>query len=176
VSALGFTMLYDFYKMGLDALEARFTFRLNIGVCGDPATIFVDVTNRTKDTPLCIHQVRIHFGQPDYTYGFVLEPAAEQQIEPGTHKEFTISFALGSRISRRLIVDQSQMHPALENMPSFQHPAQLFHAVANGPKKGSWIEIDFNEFKKRKFRRGEMKPLFERAIQKWKEAAHGKAA
>jgi hypothetical protein len=162
--------VYDFYRMGLDAIEARIPFRLEHGVCSDPATIYIRIINHTKDTPLFVHQVRIHFGQPDYTYSFILEPSATQEIKPRDRKDFTIAYAIGSRIARRLIVDKSQMHPALENMPSFEHPIQLLHAMANGPKRDSWVEIDFNEFHNRRFRRGKIKADFQRVIEKWKQS------
>jgi len=68
-------ILYDSFRMGLDALEARLPFRLVTGVNGNPATVFVAVINRTKAFPLCINAIRIHFGQPDYTYAFLLEPS-----------------------------------------------------------------------------------------------------
>ena len=172
----GVAWIRDFVRLGLDVVEARIPFRLETGRSGDPATIYVHVTNHTKDMPLFVRKVRIHFGQPDYTYGFILEPSSTQQIAPRDRKEFQISYGLGSRITRRLIVDESQLHPALENFPSFQHPIQLFHAIANGPEQCSWIEIDFNEFRQRRYRRGKMKPLFQRAVEKWKYASAQYAA
>jgi hypothetical protein len=177
VSAFGFMMIYDFYKMGLDALSARFTFRLDIGVCGDPATIFVGVTNRTKDTPLLIRQVRIHFGHPHLTNAFILEPSETQQIAPSARMEFVIPFSGGCRFAKRVNVAKDKYHPSLgDAMPSFDHPAKLFHAIANGTKRSSWIEVDFNEFQKRRFQRGKMKPEFQRAVQKWKYAHNKQAA
>ncbi len=142
----GLAWIKDFIRLGLDLVEARIPFRLETGVNGDPATVYVAVTNHTKDMPLFIRQVRIHFGHPDVTYSFILAPSETQQIKPRDRAEFVISYAAGNRISRRLIVDQSKYHPGLgDGFPSFDHPAQLFHAIANGPKRGSWIEIDFNE-------------------------------
>ncbi len=177
MSAIVFTMLYDFYKMGLDALSARFTFRLDIGVSGDPATIFVGVTNRTKDTPLVIREARIHFGHPHLTNAFVLKPYEAQQIKPGERREFVIPFSGGCRFIKNVNVALDKYHPSLGDAPpSWENPAQLFHAIANGDKRASWIEIDFNEFQKRRFRRGKLKPEFQRAIKKWKYAHDKQAA
>jgi hypothetical protein len=177
VSAIAFTMLYDLYKMGLDALSARFTFRLDIGVSGDPATIFVGATNRTKDTPLVIREVRIHFGHPDLTNAFILKPYEAQQIKPGERREFSIPFSDGCRLTKRVNVARDKYHPSLGDAPpSWEHPAQLFHAITNGDKCASWIEIDFNEFQKRRFRRGKLKPEFQRAVAKWKYAHEKQAA
>jgi hypothetical protein len=56
-----------------------------------------------------------------------------------------------------------------DTFPSFDSPADLFRAIANGPRKHSWIEIDFNEFRQRRFRRGRMKRLFVEALKLGKE-------
>src|SRR6185312_13461263 len=112
---------YDFYRMGLEALEARAPFRLITGVNGDPATVFVTVINHTKGSSLFIHAIRIHFGQPDYTYSFLLEPLGSQKIEARNRMEFSISFAKGSRMQRRLIVDK--ILPGHDGDPSFDHPS-----------------------------------------------------
>jgi hypothetical protein len=163
------TRIKDLVRPALDFMEVWIPFRLEIGVSGDPATVYVFVTNYTKDRPLFIRQVRIHFGQPHFTHSLILEPRDTQQIAPRASREFIVSCAVGSRVGRRVIVHQSKYHPGLgDAFPSFEHPVQLFHAIANGPKNSSWIEIDFNEFRKRRFRRGKMKPLFQRAVEKWK--------
>src|ERR1035441_1224560 len=176
IMSAGISWIKDFISLGLDVVGARFPFRLETGVNGDPATIYVFVTNHTKDMPLFIRQIRIHFGHPDFTHSFILSPSDTQEIALRASREFIVSYAAGNRIGRRVIVEQSKYHPGLgDAFPSFEHPVQLFHAIANGPKNSSWIEIDFNEFRKREFRRGKMKPLFQRAVQKWKYA-HQKQA
>lgn len=173
----GIAWIKDFVRLGLDVIEARIPFRLETGINGDPATVYVFVTNHTKDMPLFIRQVRIHFGHPHFTHSFILEPTEAQQISPKDSREFVVAFGPGNRIGRRISVKKSEYHPGLgDAFPSFEHPVQLFHAIANGTKRSSWIEIDFNEFQKRRFRRGKMKPLFQRSVQKWKYAHNKQAA
>ena len=56
------------------------------------------------------------------------------------------------------------MRPGWDNFPSFESPADLFKAIAHGRKRDSWIEIDFNEFRKKRFRLGQVQRLFVTAL------------
>ena len=165
-------MLYDLYRMGLDAIEARLPFRIATSIRDDPPTIYVSVTGQTKDMPLFVHAVRIHFGRPDYTYSFLLAPIGKQKIEPRDTKDFFIPFG-NTTVQHRQYVKKP---PAdFDAYPSFDSPADLFRAIANGHRKSSWIEIDFNEFKERKFRRRQIAPLFAQAIRMGQERYKVKA-
>ena len=159
--------------MGLDAIEARLPFRITISIRDDPPTIYVSVTGHTKDMPLFVQAVRIHFGRPDYTYSFLLAPLGEQKIEPRATKDFFIPFT-ATTIQHRQYVKKPPRD--FDAYPSFDSPADLFRAIANGDPKSSWIEIDFNEFKERRFRRGKIAPLFAQCIKTGKERANKKAA
>lgn len=45
--------------------------------------------------------------------------------------------------------------------PTYQPaPAKLFQAIMNGEPAHSWLEIDFNEFNDRKFKKGEIQRIF----------------
>jgi hypothetical protein len=165
-------MLYDIYRMGLDAIEARLPFRIATSIRDDPPTIYVSITNRTKDTPLIVKAVRTHFGRHDYTYSFLLAPVGTHKVEPGDTKDFFIPFT-ATTVQHRQYVKKP---PAdFDAYPSFDGPADLFRAIANGRPKSSWIEIDFNEFEERRFRRGRIASLFAQCIKTGKERANKKA-
>ena len=62
-------------------------------------------------------------------------------------------------------------------MSSFNEDLNRYHdKEIAADKRASWIEVDFNEFQKRRFRRGSLKPEFQRAIKKWKYAHDKQAA
>src|SRR5437879_3785716 len=96
-------LLYDMFRMGLDAIEVRIPFKIIANIRGNPPTIFVSIVNRTKATALFVSSVRIHFGQRDYTYAFMLYPFETQEIKPGNTKDFSIDFTK-PKMQRRLIV------------------------------------------------------------------------
>jgi hypothetical protein len=159
-------MLYDFYRMGLDLLEARSPLSIVTSIREEIPTIYVSITNRTKDNQIFVRAVRIHFGIPDYTYSFLLVPTGSHKIEPHGTKDFFIPFG-ATTIQHRQYVKKP---PADFNAyPSFDSPADLFRAIANGNQRNSWIEIDFNEFEERRFKRGCIAPLFAQAIRMGKE-------
>ena len=162
----------DFVQIGLDVLQTRIPFRINAGVHNDHvtgnSTVYVTIINRTKDNPLYVHSVRIHFGQPDYTYSFVLSPYGTQKIEPRNKRDFAIAY-VNAKVQRRMIVEK--VLPGHDNFPSFSNPAHLFHAIANGDRRKSWIEVDFNEFKDRRFQRGKVNVFFRRVAEINRERA-----
>jgi hypothetical protein len=154
----------DIYDVGLDAIETRMPFNIGIGIREEPPMPCVSITNRTRKSPLFIHAVRIHHGQADYSYSFSLEPFGKQQIEAKDTKDFYLSPVIPIRIARHQIVKSL---PAPDTAaPPFDSPADLFRAIAHGNAKDSWIEIDFNEFKEKQFKRGEIKVLFAGVLQK----------
>jgi hypothetical protein len=157
----------DIYDVGSDAVEARFPFRLSLAFKGYAPTIVVGITNHTREAVLYVNSVRIHYGQTDYNYCFYLEPATAQTIHAKETKEFILSPLQPITIGHIQIVEKL---PAPDSRyPSFESPVDLFRAIMNGNAKDSWLEIDFNEFKNRIFRRGELKDFFQAAFNFGKE-------
>ncbi len=151
------SFIKDFVQLGLDVVEARLPFRIVTGVTGIQSTVFVTIINHTKNMPLHVHSVRIHHGLSTFNYSFVLAPTESVEISPRNRKEFSIPF-VGTTVQR---FRASKVPPTNKDPgPSFDSPADLFKAIAHGRARDSWIEIDFNEFHKRKFRRGKLKDLF----------------
>ena len=50
------------------------------------------------------------------------------------------------------------------DFPVIDSGVRLFEAIVNGKDRDSWIEIDFNEFAERRFRRGLVKKEFARIL------------
>lgn len=160
----------DFVRLGLDVLEARIPFRINTytftGAEPRNATpvFFVSLVNQTKDTPLFVHAVRIHYGNRFYNYCFVLLPWKTVEIAPKAKFDFFLSYANAETKIQRNELQKTPPKFIENNYPSFGSGADLFKAIANGDKRDSWMEIDFNEFKDRRFRRGRIKREFSAII------------
>jgi hypothetical protein len=164
----------DIYDVGLDAVEARMPFKISIGIRGEPPSPCVSITNRTRKSALFIQAVRIHHGQKDYSYSFSLEPFEKQQIEAKDTKDFSLSPLIPICISHHQMVKKL---PAPDSAaPSFDSPVDLFRAIANGNARDSWIEVDFNEFQGKIFKRGAVKVVFaeilRRGVSKPAEPGH----
>jgi hypothetical protein len=164
------TWIKDFVRLGLDILETRIPFRIHTFARSEPSdttpVFFVSLINQTKDTPLFVHSVRAHYGNRYYSYAFVLMPWKTIEIPPKSKFDFFLSCMTETKIQR----SQFQKTPPNINKadnPSFNNSRDLFRAIANGNNRDSWIEIDFNEFKQRRFRRGRIKREF-CAIIEWK--------
>jgi hypothetical protein len=154
----------DIYDVGMDAIETRIPFLISLGIKNYPPHICISITNQTRESSLFVNAVRIHYGQADYTYSFPLEPYDKQKIQAKETKDFYLSPVKPSRVSLTQLVKKL---PAPETaFPSFDSPADLFRAIANGNAKDSWIEIDFNEFRAKVFKRGDIKVLFQEAHRK----------
>jgi hypothetical protein len=158
----------DFVRLGLDVVEARLPFRIRTFARAGPndrtPIFFVSLVNRTKDMPLFVHSVRIHYGNKFYSHFFVLLPKTMVEIAPKAKREFFLSYAnAGTEIGRTTL--HKEIPKFSENdCPTFDSGAALFKAIANGEKRDSWIEIDFNEFAGRRFRRGRLKREFNAII------------
>ena len=154
----------DFVRLGLDVLEARIPFRINTFARAEPSgttpVFFISLVNQTKDTPLFVHSVRIHYGNKFYNYSFVLLPRKTVEIAPKAKFDFYLSYANAETLIQRSELQKTPPEFIASDYPSFNSGADLFKAIANGEKQDSWIEIDFNEFKSRRFRRGRIKREF----------------
>ena len=154
----------EFVGFWLPIVEQRFPFRVEMSGVTDLANrghIFqVTLINQTKDLPLSIREVRIHYGCPAYSHAFVLLPWQTVSISPKAHHPFFLSSSNPeTQIVQRF---QTKTPPkyAPNALPSFSSSADLFKAIANGNPKDSWIEVDFNEFRERRCHRGHIKQLF----------------
>jgi hypothetical protein len=154
----------EFVGFWLPIVEQRFPFRIQTAGVTDPnhrGRIFrVTLINQTKDLPLSIRQVRIHYGSPFYSHAFVLLPWQTVNITPKAHYDFFLSSANPeTQISQRFFRKTPPKHNP-KAQPTFSSGADLFKAIANGNRRDSWIEVDFNEFVERRYFRGHIKVLF----------------
>jgi hypothetical protein len=151
----------DIYDVGMDAVEARMPLKVEQGIKGQPTCIIVTATNKTRKSAVYVNEVRIHYGQIDYSYCFRLRPYEQQIIQPKETKEFYLSWVLPARVC--LMQKVKQLPAPNITLPSFDSPADLFGAIMNGNKNDSWIEIGFNEFRAKYFKKGRIKELFREA-------------
>lgn len=152
--------LFNPLKSCWDFLRQRTPFRIKAQVSRLPLTIVVSVINRTKDFPLHVHAVRIHFGMARYSSYFQLTPYESIQIQPRARAEFDLPFndnIMGRRYETQSI-PKDLNNP--DRPPPWESAAQLFLAIARGAPNASWIEVDFNEFTERRFLRGRIQRLF----------------
>ena len=154
----------EFVGFCLPLVEQRFPFRVQASGVTDPSHrghIFrVRLINQTKDMPLSIREVRIHYGCPFYTYAFVLLPWEPVRIPPKEHHDFFLSSANPETQIKRTTYHKVPPKFDAGAYPTFSSGADLFKAIANGKPRESWIEVDFNEFSGRRFQRGHVKRLF----------------
>ena len=137
LSAIGYFLdkIYDFRE---SRPKAELQYR------GDnPPILCVTVYNPSQRILLHVHRVRVYFGDESYCYALVLDP------------EKTI-------VERR--VTQRKFHRT-DIPPSFDSPANLFLAIANGPEKASWLEIQYNEDKYVNLLRGKVKKAFQTMLE-----------
>jgi hypothetical protein len=154
----------DIYDVGMEALEARMLFRIGLGIKDYPPNICVSITNHTRQSTLYVNRVGIHYGRTDYNYSFTLEPFGQQTIQAKETKDFCLSPIKPVLVSFIQLVKKLPA-PGVA-FPSFDSPADLFRAIANGNADDSWMEIDFNEFKAKPFKKGLIKRLFQEAHKK----------
>jgi hypothetical protein len=152
-------------KSGLEFIQQRTPFRIKAHVGRAPLTIVVSIINRTKDFPLHVHAVRVHFGMARYSSYFQLAPYDSVQIPPRGRTEFFLPFndnIMGRRYETEAIPRRVN-DP--DEPPPWDSPAQLFLAIARGAPNDSWLEMDFNEFEQRRFLRGRLQRLFHTVTQ-----------
>lgn len=123
----------------------------------DPPIFCLTVYNKSRSTPLHIHRVRVPFGDRSFCHALVLEPETTTSILPkGKH---TFILPSNSNIVERLTTRRRLLRPDIP--PSFDSPANLFMAIANGPKNASWIDIQYNDDKHALLLRGKVKNAFQ---------------
>jgi hypothetical protein len=91
------TWVRDFVRLGLDVVETRLPFRIRTFARTSPnertPIFFVELVNQTKDMPLFVHGVRIHYGNKFYNHFFVLLPKQTVAITPKAKQEYFLSYA-----------------------------------------------------------------------------------
>ena len=137
-------------------VSERMPFRATMQVEGVPHRIIVSLINHTKDTPLFVHAVRIHFGTRFYNHFFHLSPCETVEIVSRAKHTFTLD---SNPIVGRFSEQKTQPDFTENAEPSFDSPRDLFRAIAHGKPRDSWLEVDFNEFEKRVFLRHKLQPL-----------------
>jgi hypothetical protein len=158
----------EFVGFWLGIVEQRFPFRIQTSGVTDPSHrghIFrVTLINQTKDLPLSIREVRIHYGCKFYSHAFILLPWQTVPLSPKSPYDFFLSSANPETKIQRTTYHKTPPKFDAGAYPTFSSGADLFKAIANGNKWDSWIEVDFNEFVGRRFRRGRIKRLFAAVI------------
>ncbi|WP_138085323.1 hypothetical protein [Phragmitibacter flavus] len=144
-------------------MQVRTPFIIQAHVGQLPPTVILTLINKTKDVPLHIHEVRIHHGIPKYSYSFIMSPDSCPVVPPKSKQEFHLPF------ERTIVCKhyETKEPPKLDkdrSGPGFDGPADLFKAIARNPPKSSWVEVDFNEFKRRRFLHGKVQSIFEAII------------
>ena len=154
----------DLIRLSLDVAEARLPFRIsttvNEGTDEGAPVFFVTLVNRTKAKALFVHRVRIHYGNRFSGRAFVLMPRSTVEIHPRSEHDFHLSFPNANTEIQRALLQKSLPNFRRNDCPSVSSGADLFKAIAYGRENDSWIEIDFNEFVGRQFRRGLVKREF----------------
>lgn len=95
-----------------------------------------------------------------YSYFFRLAPYETITISPRAKQEYLLPFE-HTIVGRRY---ESKQRPNLNEegaSPTFDSPADLFKAIARSKPKDTWLEIDFNEFTRRVFLKGDIQPMFD---------------
>ena len=146
-------------KWGFGVMQARTPLTAYVHVGRRPPTILVTIINKTQDVPLHVHEVRIHLGLKRYSYFFQLTTDGTATIPSKDKREFHLPY-------ERTIVGQHYESNELPNLhaedsgPGFDSPADLFKAIARSKPEDSWLEIDFNEYRKRRFLQGRVQSFF----------------
>jgi hypothetical protein len=147
-------------------MKERTPFGVHAHIDRLPPTIAITLVNKTKDLPLRVKAVRIHHGLKDYSYSFTLvtgDGDRANDIAPKDSAEFCLPFDR-TIVSKHYLSKEPPKSDKGTAGPGFDSPADLFKAIARSPEKSSWVEIDFNEFRRRRVLRGKMKSLFQAII------------
>src|SRR4051812_21916465 len=83
----------DFYKPARDFLSERYTLKIDLGIEDtDRLRFYLELTNKTRDVPLIVHEVRIHYGSTKYSHYFRLSPFEDVVITPKARSRFTLGY------------------------------------------------------------------------------------
>ncbi len=146
-----------------DFIMNRTPLSVTISVCGLEPSVCVTVVNKSPSIPLFVHAIRAHFGSENFSRSFKLDPPTTTEVKPKAKCEWVFSFVpfetlLGEHIRQK---EKPKVSPP-DLQPGIAHPSQLFNAIGMGSPDNSWLEIDFNEYERREFQRGEVQEAFAR--------------
>jgi hypothetical protein len=153
----------DFYKPVADLLLNRYPIKVKIlSQSLIRPIVVVQIINQTPLLTVVVHEVRVHYGNADFSRYFGLYPQSKQSLLPKDKLEWKLStkpfeWVLGERAKQRVMPINSDPMA----LPGIESPAQLFNAIGMGNARDSWIEVDFNEYENRKFLRGKIKRIFD---------------
>src|SRR5258708_195599 len=113
-----------------------------------PTRVFyVEVTNKTLNVPLMVKAIRVCYGDSTYKTSFILFPQGTIEIKPKASEEFNMPY-------NKLAIQHTLLSKKPNVEPTYQPaPAKLFQAIMNGEPSHSWLEIDFNQYHDRKFKK-----------------------
>jgi hypothetical protein len=151
--------LTGLWKWIAEERQTRTPLLAQVSIDRRPPTILVTVVNKTKNLPLHVHGVRVHLGLKRYSYFFDLVTDGTATIPPKDKRDFHLPFE-DTIVGRHYESKELPNFNAEDSGPSFDGPADLFKAFARSSPEDSWVEIDFNEFTKRRFLQGKLQPLF----------------
>lgn len=144
-------------------LYNRHPLKVSISYEGVPIPhVRVSIQNQTPGYDVHIHEVRIHHGMRERSLSFVLWPSDKVTIAPKDKAEWALDYEPARTIVKRL-TETKQPPPYLDpdEGPGIDSPADLFNAIGMGRVEDSWIELDFNEYERREFKKGKVKEIFD---------------
>ena len=124
--------------------------------------VSVEIKNQTPAFTAHVHSVRVHYGMKERNLSFVLFPFSKVSLAPKDRAIWKLEYEPAkSKIQKFTEMDRPPPYPPDNDGPGIDSPASLFNAIGMGKKEDSWIEVDFNEYDKRIFKRGDVKEIFD---------------
>ncbi len=159
------------YEVLKDLLFNRYPIKASIGIDKlDKPTIVISISNQTPSNPVIIHSVRVHFGNLDFSRAFVLHPREKFNLASKDEAHWKLLFENSKTcIQERTRSKAPPLNHNPKAQPGIESPAQLFNAIGMGNAIDSWVEVDFNEYKDRRFLRGKVKRMFDIVGQQHRE-------
>ena len=141
----------------------RYPIRVDLAANDIPLPhILIHITNRTSNMPVEIRAVRVHFGSDQFNRSLTLIPFGAVELAPKKKKTWRLSYEPDETlVSVNYITPKPPSGEKDPDGPGIDSPAQIFNAIGRGNPKDSWIELDFNEYEKRKFKKGKIKNMFD---------------
>jgi hypothetical protein len=150
-----------FYNPIKDLLLNRYAIKVGIyAETTEMPKVCVEIVNQTPNTPVYVHSVRIHFGNKDFSRSFVLSPYGDFTVSPKSKACWKLHYE-NTKIVVTARMKKPPVKPFLEDSPGIDSPARLFDAIGRGYPKDSRIEIDFNEYMRRRYLYGKVQAMFD---------------
>lgn len=153
-------MLDKLYKPVTDLILNRYPISVEVSSGKEPPTVLLTITNHTPSIPVFIREVRVHYGCKERSRAFKLVPHTTVELKPKQTEEWYLSYEPHETIVTVRYFAKSQVIPQSDG-PGIESPAQLFNAIGMGKANDSWVEIDFNEYRERRFLHRKIKNTFD---------------